>query len=135
MYKNILVPVVFDTDHDTQASYRAARVLADGDAKFTVMHVIEAIPSYVAAEIPSGVMTNMRHDIEKELLRAAKALPDGEPLLITGHPGRSIVDYANNNGIDCIVLASHRPGFGDLFLGSTASRVVRHANCAVHVIR
>ena len=135
MYKNILVPVVFDADHDTQASYRVAQALAGDGAKFTVMHVLETIPSFAAAEIPSGVMTNMRHDIEKPLLAAAKGLPDGEPLLITGHPGRSIVDYANNNAIDCIVMASHRPGFGDYFLGSTASRVVRHAKCAVHVIR
>jgi universal stress protein F len=33
------------------------------------------------------------------------------------------------------VIASHRPGIQDYFLGSTASRVVRHANCTVHVMR
>ncbi|WP_170501927.1 universal stress protein, partial [Ruegeria atlantica] len=38
-------------------------------------------------------------------------------------------------GIDCIVLASHKPGMKDFFLGSTAALVVRHARCSVHVLR
>ncbi|WP_245271088.1 universal stress protein [Hoeflea phototrophica] len=51
------------------------------------------------------------------------------------HPGSTIVEYAAAHEIDCIIIASHRPGLQDCFLGSTASRVVRHAKCAVHVIR
>ena len=47
----------------------------------------------------------------------------------------SIIDFATSSGIDCIVIGSHRPGLSDYFLGSTASRVVRHAPCAVHVFR
>ena len=135
MYKNILVPVLFDEGHDTQASYLAARALADEGAKFTVVHVQEAIPSYVTAEIPSEVLARTRHDIEEKLAQSAKALPGAVPVLITGHAGRTIVDYASANDIDCIVMASHRPGIEDFFLGSTASRVVRHAKCSVHVIR
>ncbi|WP_371932559.1 universal stress protein [Pararhizobium sp. IMCC21322] len=46
-----------------------------------------------------------------------------------------MVEYAESNGVDCIIIASHRPGLQDYFLGSTAARVVRHAHCAVHVIR
>ena len=55
--------------------------------------------------------------------------------VVVGHPGRTITDYADENGIDCIVIASHQPGLQDYFLGSTAARVVRHAHCAVHVLR
>jgi nucleotide-binding universal stress UspA family protein len=33
------------------------------------------------------------------------------------------------------VIASHRPGMADLLIGSTAAQVVRHAPCAVHVLR
>ena len=135
MYKNILVPVVFDEEHDTQASFLAARALADKDAKFTVVHVIEAIPAYFTAEIPDDVLSNAHDDVATLLTKSAKALPGAASKLITGHPGRTLVDYANENGVDCIVIASHRPGFSDIFLGSTAARVVRHANCSVHVIR
>ena len=36
---------------------------------------------------------------------------------------------------DAIVIASHRPDLSDYLLGSTAARVVRHAQCTVLVLR
>jgi universal stress protein F len=135
MYSNILVPVLFDEGHDAQASYLVARALADEGAKFTVVHVREEIPSYITSIIPSEVLEKTHHEIEKSLVQSAKALPGAVPMLTSGHAGRAIVDYASENNIDCIVMASHKPGVEDLFLGSTAARVVRHAKCSVHVIR
>jgi nucleotide-binding universal stress UspA family protein len=55
--------------------------------------------------------------------------------MLKGHIGRTIADYAAEAAVDCIVIGSHRPGLTDYFLGSTAARVVRHAPCAVHVLR
>ena len=135
MYKNILVPVLFDDEHNSQMSYEVARALADDGAKFTVAHVVEAIPSFVRAEMPIGLLKTKRDELKQMLAQAAKALPGAVPELISGHAGSAILNYASENEIDCIVLASHKPGFENLFLGSTASRVVRHAKCSVHVIR
>ncbi|MFT5799476.1 MAG: universal stress protein F [Candidatus Azotimanducaceae bacterium] len=135
MYSNILIPVVFDEGQDTKASYLAAKTLANDNANFTVIHVRDNIPSFVAAEIPNEVLEASRREIEKSLADSAKALPGATAKLIYGHAGRTILDFADAANIDCIVIASHRPGIENYFLGSTASRVVRHANCAVHVIR
>lgn len=135
MYKNILVPVVFDEDHNTQRSYLLARALAEEGAKFTVVHVMETIPAYATLQIPDEVLAIKRKEVAELLMQSAQALPGAETKLISGHAGRSIVDYANENGIDCIIVASHRPGMGDFFIGSTAANVVRHAKCSVHVIR
>ncbi len=135
MYKNILVPVVFDERHDTQASFLAARALADDEATFTVIHVMEAIPAYAETQIPAEILASTRQEVVRNLEQAAKALPGAKAELVSGQAGRAIVDYADNNDIDCIIVASHRPGFENFFLGSTADRVVRHASCAVHVIR
>ena len=135
MYNNILIPVVFDEGQDTQASYLAAKKLANDNANFTVIHVRDNIPSFVAAEIPNEVLEASRREIEKLLADSAKALPGATAKLIYGHAGRTILDFADAANIDCIVIASHRPGIENYFLGSTASRVVRHANCAVPVIR
>jgi nucleotide-binding universal stress UspA family protein len=135
MYSNILVPVIFDDRHDTQASFLAARALADDGAKFTVLHVMEALPSYAATQIPADVLAKSRREVERQLEETAKALPDAKVELVSGHAGQAIVTYADKNDIDCIIVASHRPGFENFFLGSTADRVVRHAKCAVHVIR
>lgn len=135
MYKNILLPVIFDEAHDTQAEFLAARALADEGAQFTILHVMEAIPSYAAAEIPASVFANTRADVDHSLSKMAEAFPEARTEVVSGHAGRTIVNYANEHDIDCIVVASHRPGLEDFFLGSTADRIVRHANCSVHVIR
>ncbi len=42
---------------------------------------------------------------------------------------------AEERNADLIVIASHRPGLQQFLLGSTASRVVRHATCTVLVKR
>ena len=135
MYKHILVPVIFDEGHDTQASFLAAQALAGDGAQFTVLHVVEDIPSYVATQIPAEVLAASRAEIESKLREAASALPGAETAVQRGHAGREIVDFADHNNVDCIVMASHKPGLSNLLLGSTADRVVRHAKCSVHVIR
>jgi universal stress protein F len=135
MYKNILIPVILDKLHDTQASYLVARALAGADTSFTVLHVIEAIPEYVASQIPGDVLDGARHETEQALKQSAAALPGAKTQLVYGHAGRFILDFAHENNFDCIIMASHRPGLEDYFLGSTAARVVRHARCSVHVIR
>ena len=135
MYKNILVPVLIEEEHHKMASFEAARKLADSDAKFTILHVVEPLPGFALSEIPEELLDKTRNQIEKSVSRMAQDLPGSETRVVSGHAGRTIVDYANSHEIDCIIVASHRPGIGDFFLGSTAARVVRHARCSVHVIR
>ena len=135
MYKNILVPIALEHERDTGAAMDIAhRLLAEG-GKITALHVMEAIPGYATQYLPEGYKTS-RHD---EMLAALKAelggVKDVKPEVISGNAGRAIVDYATDHDVDCIVVASHRPGLQDYLLGSTAARVVRHAVCAVHVLR
>ena len=135
MYKNILIPVIFDQEHDTNAAFLVAKTLAGKGAKVTVMHVMDHVPAYVASQIPPDVMAKSRSEVEHKLAELARGAEGATTVLAVGNPGRQIVDYAAENGIDCIVLASHKPGLENLLIGSTAYRVVRHAKCAVHVIR
>lgn len=135
MYKNILVPIAFDETRDSRAALEIAHAISEDGAAITALHVVEEIPSYVAQYLPDGQhQTNL-----DEIGEALKAKVNGDAgvtvKVVEGHAGHSIVEYAAQNGIDCIVIASHRPGFQDYFLGSTAARVVRHASCAVHVVR
>lgn len=135
MYKNILIPILLGERSETETPYLVARALADEGASFTVLHVMEPIPSYAETQIPADVLAKSRSEVEHALKQAAGALPGAEAILASGHAGRYIVDYAAEHKIDCIVMASHIPGLSNIFLGSTADRVVRHAKCAVHVIR
>lgn len=135
MYKNILLPVVFDKEHDTEAAFRVARALADDDAAVTVLHVVEPLPGYIAAQLPAETVANTRAELEERLTTLTATLPGATPLLATGHPGHTIISQAKSLGCDCIIMASHLKRFEDILIGSTADRVVRHARCAVHVIR
>lgn len=127
--------MVFDKNRDNHETFEIARALATKDAKFTVVHMMETIPNYATAEISDDVLKKARAGIEMSMIETAKILPGASPELISGRAGSAIVDYASKNNIDCIVIASHRPEFSNIFLGSTAARVVRHAQCAVHVLR
>lgn len=135
MYKHILVTVGFDTEHDAEQSLRVAKVLADENTRTTVLHVKEAIPGYVVAYMPENYDVGVKKEFLAKLKGLANQVDHGVAALVEGHSGRTIVDWAEANDVDCIIIDSHRPGLQDYLLGSTAARVVRHAKCAVHVIR
>ena len=93
------------------------------------------MPAYVTSYLPADYTAQARHVIEEELDDVAAAVPGGVGLVVSGHSGRTILDWTEDNPVDLIVIASHRPGMQDLLLGSTAAQVVRHAQCSVHVLR
>lgn len=135
MYKNILVPIALEHDRDTSGAMDIARLLLTQGGNITALHVMEAIPAYAAHYLPDGQLESRRTDAEALLKSELGGVKDVKAVVETGHSGRSIVEYADAHDIDCIIIASHRPGLQDYLLGSTAGRVVRHANCPVHVIR
>lgn len=135
MYSNILVPIAFDEDRNTEAALRVAEALRSEGGLITAIHVIEEMPNYVTTYIDEAQMHRARQEIAAAL---ATKLGDHEGIatrVVTGHSGRTILEVAEAENHDLIVIASHRPGLQDYFLGSTAARVVRHASCCVHVIR
>ncbi|MGD1858843.1 MAG: universal stress protein [Leptolyngbyaceae cyanobacterium] len=53
-----------------------------------------------------------------------------------GNPSSEIIDYAEQNSIDLIVISSSgKTGISRFFLGSVAERVARFAHCPVLVMR
>jgi nucleotide-binding universal stress UspA family protein len=88
------------------------------------------------SEVVSGdFIEKSRDDVKVRLNEIAGMVPGGEAMVVTGHSARSILEWADTHGNDCIIVSSHKPGVQDYFLGGTAARVVRYAQCAVHVVR
>lgn len=135
MYKHVLVAVAFDADHEPEPSLQAARALVDRDGRVTVLHVKEPVPSYAIAYVPQDYEIGLRQAIADRLSGLAERFDKGTGVLVEGHSGRTILEWAEANAVDCVVIASHRPGLRDFVLGSTAGWVVRHARCSVHVVR
>lgn len=135
MYSNILVAIALDHAQGNSEAIDLARRLLKEGGKITALNVVEDVPSYVANQIPADLLSNRRTEAETELKSELGGVSDIACEVVTGHAGRTIVDYAAAKAHDCIIISSHRPGLQDYFLGSTAQRVVRHAKCAVHVLR
>ena len=135
MYQHILIAVALDTEKDPERSLKVAKLLATKTTRVTVLHVKEAVPGYAIAYMPKDYEIGLKDAILSQLKDLAKGFENGRGELVEGHSGRTILEWADENAVDCIVLNSHQPSFEDYILGSTAARVVRHAKCSVHVIR
>ncbi|SIN75601.1 universal stress protein [Vannielia litorea] len=135
MYSTILVPIAFEHDRDSNAALEIAEALLAPGGSITALHVIEEVPSYAATYVDEALLKEARTGVEEALFAKLGDHKTVTPRVVTGHSGRTILDVAESMGADLIVIASHRPGLQDYFLGSTAARVVRHAQCCVHVIR
>jgi len=135
MYKNILVPIALDHGPKSGEALAVARALLTEGGTITAMTVMEAIPPYVSQYLPADQEARAREEVHAALLAELGGEGGVKADVVTGHAGRTILEYAEEKGMDLIVIASHRPGLQDYFLGSTAARVVRHAPCAVHVVR
>ena len=135
MYYNVMVPVTLDDSRDFSAALDIARLLSDDGSAINVLNVIEVLPGYVDQFLPDNHYEARLSEVEAELRAELSGVKDAKPVVVSGHAGSTIVDYAVKHEVDCIVIASHRPGLRDYFLGSTAARVVRDAPCTVHVVR
>ena len=135
MYKNILVPIAFDTDHAPDAALKAARTLAEKGARVTLLHVMPDVPGYAITYMPEGYNVELKRSIQAELDQLASGFDEAVGVIREGHASHEILDWIDANPTDCVIVASHRPGRQDYVLGSTASHVVRHAPCSVMVLR
>lgn len=136
MYDHIIVPVDFDHDDLVeQAVAVGKRLLAEGGT-ITLMHAVDDLPGYVATSIPAEMLVASRKEAEDKLHEMAEGFGSVcAAVMRTGSAGREILSVAKEKKAGCIIIASHKPGLQDYFLGSTAAWVVRHAPCCVHVLR
>ncbi|SFC61285.1 Nucleotide-binding universal stress protein, UspA family [Halobiforma haloterrestris] len=121
------------------------------DATVVALHVLDpSEPGYstptpvdVRTEPPQGSEEwyERAHEEEEsvfEEVREIAAEYDAEVTTesTTGEPSREIVDYAEENDVDHVVIGSHgRTGPTRLLLGSVAEVVVRRAPVSVTVVR
>ncbi len=136
MYRNILVPVDFGHGDVGARILRLAREFAGPDGRVTLLHVVDALPAYVVAQIPEGTLEAAHAEARADLEALARDVdPEAAVALRAGSPATTILAEAKDIGADAILVGSHRPGMGDYFIGSTAGRVLRHAQCSVIVDR
>ncbi len=134
MYNNIILALSLEHGYSERALEIARRLRAEG-GKIQAVHVYEQPSSNVGAYLDEEVLAKAFAAARDRLKERVAGAPDVEPVMLKGHSGKTIAEYAASSGADLIIVGSHKPGLRDYFLGSTAARIVRHAPCSVHVLR
>ncbi len=146
--------ILYATDLSKNSSYAflfATDMARRHDAEIVILHVIEKIPAY--AEAYTGLTDEMKRkqqdetveEIKKHLHGFCKKAETqvGSPcvelvskiLVPRGHPPDEILNAANEEGCDVIVLGTHGKGFlAHTFLGSVSSAVLSRTRKPVFII-
>lgn len=96
------------------------------------------LPVSIWAMPPNQVMDSYLDTARTEIAELARAVPpellDGATAEV-GTPWDALCSYARDADVDLIVIGSHGYGLLDRLLGTTASKVVNHADRSVLVVR
>jgi nucleotide-binding universal stress UspA family protein len=147
MFQNILC-AVDGSDHALKAAKLACELAAKHGAKLTFLTVTKAlkmtaeVKHYIEVENLSGepqyVLDQFTENVLQQAKDAARAqgIADVKTKVKTGQPARTIVQTAERDGFDTIVMGSR--GLGDLegfLLGSVAHKVASLSKCTVITVK
>ena len=146
--------ILYATDLSKNSSYAflyATDMAKRHDANIVILHAVESVPAYINAY--AGITVNIEQrqrgeiaeDIKRHLQEFCKKTEAqiGPPcvalvskiLVPRGHPPEEILNAANEEGCDVIVLGTHGKGFlAHTFLGSVSSAVLHRTRKPVFII-
>jgi universal stress protein A len=139
MYKHILIAVNF-TEDDRLIEDRAVKMHEFTQAKLSLIHVIEPLPSIYGGDSYGGYMkpeVNLNEKATSMLKPIAEHLniPAVNIATPSGKVSLEIIAYSDENNVDLILMGSHGRHGLQLLLGSTANAVLHHAKCDVLTVR
>jgi len=138
MYDRILLPTDGSRSNNP-AVEQAIGLAAETGAELHVLFVVEELPH--APELMDGEFEERLRAIGRDTVSEIRGRADAagiatETALRDGTPDRAIVEYADEEGIDLIVMGTHgRSGLERYLLGSVTERVVRRARTPVLTAR
>jgi nucleotide-binding universal stress UspA family protein len=138
-FRHILVPT--DLTERTEKALQFAGKLASSDgARVTLVHVIETIDGIQFDEL-KPFYERMERKARTTMTALAGRAPEGATHAATsvvfGRRAEEIVSFATANGVDLIVLASHRvnPSMVDRDWGTISYKVGILAQCPVLLVK
>jgi universal stress protein A len=140
-YQHILIGCDYSTQ-SLQVALKAKFVAEQQQAKLSLLHVLDniAMPDTAYGTVIPLDKTSENLHLEQEKAKLTEfarqlGIVTSNCWLIWGLPKQEIVQLAQEQAVDLIVVGSHgRHGLG-LLLGSTANAVLHHAKCDVLAVR
>ena len=145
MFKRILVPID-GSRYSSRAIAAAADMAKHFDASVYLLHVIRnmSLPKEIMAMIRAGEVTQSRSEILEEsaeiiLENALEKLQEAgisgaERAYLIGDEASMVADYAEQNGIDLIVLGHRGLNPGGELLGSVARKILNTTDITCLVV-
>jgi len=138
MMKNILVPV--DGSEGADRAIEKAITLAKlCNAKVNFLYVANINQLAINAVLSDAILDSVTKAGNVILERAMEMVPEGvekESFSDTGSPAVVVLDFAESNNIDLIVMGSRGLGIvKGVLLGSVSQYVVEQAKCPVLVVK
>jgi universal stress protein A len=140
-YQHILLAVDY-SEHGDLVARRAKQLAEKYQAKLSIIHVLDNIPM---PDTTYGTVIPLDKDSGYELLEAEKTILTqvGDRLgvaqtncwMVWGAPKQEIVQFAEQERVDLIVVGSHGRHGLSLLLGSTANSILHYATCDVMAVR
>ncbi|MFO7178666.1 MAG: universal stress protein [Pseudomonadota bacterium] len=134
MFGSLVVPVDLSPASARVVRRAALLPLAEG-ARLTLLHV-------VPGSLPRRLQQRARGDAKKALAERAKDLlrqlppkAEVEVVVVAGSPAGEIAEHARTLEAELVVLGRGGRTLRDVFLGSTAERVLRRTQVPVLVVR
>ena len=143
MTTNVLCAIDINRPEEDAPVLLTAKRMADLDnARLDVITVVPDFgASLVGAYFEEHHVKTARDGAAETLSKVvgdiigAEANKDVRHIVAVGSVYEEVLNAAKISGADPIVIGAHRPDFKDYLLGPNASRVVRHSDCSVYVVR
>ena len=139
LYAKILI-ATDGSDRNKTAIEEGLRIARACGSMIFAVHVMDtrrfdASPTDAIMADPRPVMQKQAEDALAIVSTAAQGVTV-ETAVLEGKPDVEIVRYAEEKGIDLIVIGTHaKRGFERLLLGSVAEQVLRSTPCRVLVVK
>ena len=131
--------------HSERVLEFVARMRWPAGSRVIVLSVLQPVAStvtgaYEPTVIPAENLEGLRQQLEELVARAEGTLREvgfsTEGRVLAGDPRQSLIQVAQSERADLIVVGSHgRSGIAKMMLGSVSSHIVTHAPCSVLVVK
>ncbi len=119
----------------------ALQLAAEQQAEIWALGVEERLPRYAATvgemdearELANHFFAGLMDEARKQAVAAGVEL---KTEVVRGHAAQTIVGFAKGKRADLIIVGhSGQSGVWGNFIGTTSDKVIRHADCAVLIVR
>lgn len=139
MYKRILL-AVDGSDNSLRAADEAVKIASlSKDCIIEMIYVID-FDKVKTDVLHSEGKTALDYSRRKHLIPFEDKLKTNEInyelKLLNGYPGPTIINYANDEAVDLLIMGSRGlNAFQEMVLGSVSHKVVKHAECPVMIVK